>query len=68
MTALVKTPSFNFSRDRFRIVTITGKLLFAYDGGQVLATGKGKKCVSRGATLQINGVTGKYTRASRDSF
>ena len=61
------TPSgtlFNFSDGRLSIVTVTGEQIFANYSGQFVPTGEGTKYVFSGATFQITGGSGRYSKAS----
>jgi hypothetical protein len=56
-------PVFTFSNGKIVLTTISGDVLFADYGGQVVATGVGTKGVLNGATFQVTGGTGKYKHA-----
>jgi hypothetical protein len=61
------TPSgtlFNFTDGRLTIVTITGEQIFANYSGQFVPTGEGTKYIFSGATFQITGGSGRYSKAS----
>jgi len=57
-------PVFTFSNGKLVLTTVTGEVLFANYGGQVLATGEGTNGVLNGATFQITGGTGKFKNAT----
>jgi hypothetical protein len=56
-------PLFNFT-GRFILTTLTGEQIYANYSGQFVPTGEGTKHVFSGATFQITGGTGKYSKAT----
>jgi hypothetical protein len=56
-------PLFNFA-GRFIVTTLTGEQIYANYSGQFVPTGEGTKHVFSGATFQITGGTGKYSKAT----
>jgi hypothetical protein len=57
-------PLFNFSHGRFVVMTTSGDQIFANYSGQFVPTGEGAKYVFSGASFQVTGGTGKFSRIS----
>lgn len=57
-------PLFNFSGGKFIVMTTSGEQIFANYSGQFVPTGDGAKYVFSGATFQITGGTGKFSKVS----
>lgn len=55
-------PLFNFSGGKFVVMTTSGDQIFANYSGQFVPTGEGAKYVFSGATFQVTGGTGKYSK------
>jgi hypothetical protein len=55
-------PLFNFSNGKFVVMTTSGDQIFANYSGQFVPTGEGAKYVFSGATFQVTGGTGKFSR------
>ena len=56
--------SFNFSDGLFVITTLSGEQVYAKYSGQFVPTGEGSKFVFNGATFNITGGTGRYSKAT----
>ena len=57
-------PLFNFSNGKFIVMTTSGDQIYANYSGQFVPTGEGAKFVFSGATFQITGGTGKFSKVS----
>jgi hypothetical protein len=57
-------PLFSFSHGRMIIVTRSGEQIYADYSGQFVPTGEGTKYVFSGATFQIIGGNGRFSKAS----
>ena len=57
-------PLFNFDQGRFIIMATNGDQIFASYSGQFVPTGVGAAYVFSGATFQITGGSGKYSKAT----
>lgn len=57
-------PLFNFSNGKFIVMTTSGEQIFANYSGQMVPTGVGANYVFSGATFQVTGGTGKFSKAS----
>jgi hypothetical protein len=57
-------PLFNFSNGKFIVMTTSGDQIFANYSGQMVPTGEGMKFVFSGASFQITGGTGKFSKVS----
>ena len=57
-------PLFNFSGGKFIVMTTSGDQIFANYSGQMVPTGEGAKYVFSGATFQVTGGTGKFSKVS----
>lgn len=55
-------PLFNFSGGKFVVMTTSGDQIYANYSGQFVPTGEGAKYVFSGATFQITGGTGKFSK------
>jgi len=55
-------PLFHFSNGKFIVMTTEGDQIFANYSGQFVPTGKGAEYVFSGATFQVTGGTGKYSK------
>ena len=53
---------YNFSNGKFIVMTTSGDQIFANYSGQFVPTGEGAKYVFSGATFQVTGGTGKFSR------
>lgn len=57
-------PLFNFSNGKFIVMTTSGDQIYANYSGQMVPTGEGAKYVFSGATFQVTGGTGKFSKVS----
>ena len=57
-------PLFNFSGGKFIVMTTSGDQIFANYSGQFVPTGEGAKFVFSGASFQVTGGTGKFSKIS----
>ncbi|SEN86073.1 hypothetical protein SAMN05428959_103464 [Duganella sp. CF517] len=57
-------PLFTFSAGKLIVLTVAGDQIFADYSGQFVPTGVGSNFVFSGATFQVTGGTGKFSRAS----
>ena len=57
-------PLFNFSGGKFIVMTTSGDQIFANYSGQFVPTGEGANYVFSGATFQVTGGTGKFTKVT----
>ena len=57
-------PLFNFSGGKFIVMTTSGDQIFANYSGQFVPTGVGARYVFSGATFQITGGTGKFSKVA----
>jgi hypothetical protein len=57
-------PLYNFSNGKFIVMTTSGDQIYANYSGQMVPTGEGAKYVFSGATFQVTGGTGKFSRVT----
>ncbi|MGJ9416567.1 hypothetical protein ACHAC9_02190 [Massilia sp. CMS3.1] len=57
-------PLFNFSGGKFIVMTTSGDQIYANYSGQMVPTGVGAQYVFSGATFQVTGGTGKFSKVT----